>query len=46
MKNFRPAVPGAVDWIVRKLEDAGHETWAVGGAVRDSLAGRASGIGI
>jgi len=43
MKHFRPAVPDAVEWIVRKLEDAGHETWAVGGAVRDSLAGRASG---
>jgi tRNA nucleotidyltransferase (CCA-adding enzyme) len=29
--------------IARKLEDAGHETWAVGGAVRDVLLGRPSG---
>ena len=26
-------------WITRKLEDAGFETWAVGGAVRDALLG-------
>jgi len=32
--------PGAVRWIARTLEDAGFETWAVGGAVRDALAGR------
>ena len=30
--------PDAVRWIVRRLEDAGFETWAVGGAVRDALA--------
>ncbi len=30
--------PEAVRWIVRRLEDAGFETWAVGGAVRDALA--------
>lgn len=35
--------PPAVVWIVRKLEDHGFETWAVGGAVRDGLAGRPSG---
>ncbi len=35
--------PGAVRWICRTLEDAGFETWAVGGAVRDALAGRPSG---
>jgi tRNA nucleotidyltransferase (CCA-adding enzyme) len=29
--------------IVRTLEEAGHETWAVGGAVRDVLMGRPSG---
>lgn len=34
--------PGAVTWIVRTLEKAGHETWAVGGSVRDALAGVAS----
>jgi tRNA nucleotidyltransferase (CCA-adding enzyme) len=31
--------PGAVRWIARKLEEAGFSTWAVGGAVRDALAG-------
>ncbi len=31
--------PDAARWIVRRLEDAGFETWAVGGAVRDALAG-------
>ncbi len=35
--------PGAVRWIARTLEEAGYETWAVGGAVRDALAGRPSG---
>ncbi len=35
--------PGPVRWIVRTLEDAGFETWAVGGAVRDALAGIPSG---
>jgi tRNA nucleotidyltransferase (CCA-adding enzyme) len=35
--------PGAVRWICRTLEDAGFEAWAVGGAVRDALAGRPSG---
>ena len=34
--------PGAVRWIVRTLEDAGFESWAVGGAVRDALLGRSS----
>jgi tRNA nucleotidyltransferase/poly(A) polymerase len=32
-----------VQRIARKLEEAGHETWAVGGAVRDALLGRPSG---
>lgn len=35
-------VPAPVRWIVRTLEEAGHEAWAVGGAVRDALAGRTS----
>ncbi len=34
-----PEAPPAVRWIVRTLEDAGFETWAVGGAVRDVLLG-------
>ncbi len=33
------AVPASVMDIVRRLEDAGHETWCVGGAVRDALRG-------
>ncbi len=41
MIDLRP--PGAVRWICRKLEEAGHDTWAVGGAVRDALAQRPSG---
>jgi tRNA nucleotidyltransferase (CCA-adding enzyme) len=35
--------PGAVRWICRTLEEAGFETWAVGGAVRDALSGVPSG---
>jgi len=31
----RPSAPSPVRWIARTLEEAGHETWAVGGAVRD-----------
>ncbi|HSG07785.1 MAG TPA: CCA tRNA nucleotidyltransferase [Longimicrobiales bacterium] len=30
-------------WITRKLESAGYETWAVGGAIRDALQGHPSG---
>lgn len=36
-------VPPAVRWIVSTLEEEGHETWTVGGAVRDTVAGRSSG---
>ncbi len=36
-------VPGAVRWIVSRLEEAGYETWTVGGAIRDALLGRPSG---
>lgn len=32
--------PRAVREIARRLEDAGYETWAVGGAVRDAVLGR------
>jgi tRNA nucleotidyltransferase (CCA-adding enzyme) len=31
--------PADVRWIARRLEEAGHSAWAVGGAVRDALAG-------
>jgi tRNA nucleotidyltransferase (CCA-adding enzyme) len=34
--------PEAVRWICSTLEGAGFECWAVGGAVRDSLAGNPS----
>lgn len=37
------APPDAVLWIVRTLEERGHETWTVGGAVRDAIRGRAGG---
>lgn len=39
----RPVAPAAVRWITRTLEEAGHETWTVGGAVRDWCAGRPNG---
>jgi tRNA nucleotidyltransferase (CCA-adding enzyme) len=32
------AIPAPVIAILRRLEDAGHETWCVGGAIRDALA--------
>ena len=35
-----PAAPDSVRWVIRRLERAGFETWAVGGIVRDALAGR------
>ncbi|TVR64462.1 MAG: CCA tRNA nucleotidyltransferase [Gemmatimonadales bacterium] len=41
MMDLNP--PGPVPWICRTLERAGFETWAVGGAVRDGLAGRRTG---
>lgn len=39
----RPAfpIPPAADLILRRLEQAGHEAWAVGGCVRDCLLGLA-----
>ncbi|MCH7533503.1 MAG: CCA tRNA nucleotidyltransferase [Gemmatimonadetes bacterium] len=43
MNTARPSAPAAVSWITRTLEEAGHDTWAVGGAVRDALMGRRSG---
>lgn len=39
----RPSAPPAVLWIARTLEDAGFETWTVGGAVRDVLLGLPAG---
>ena len=43
MKAIRLSAPPAVRWITRTLESAGHETWAVGGAIRDALRGHPSG---
>ena len=43
MNGRRLAPPRAVVWITQTLEDSQFETWAVGGAVRDALIGRASG---
>lgn len=37
-----PDAPSSIRWITRTLEDAGFETWAVGGAVRDALRGHPS----
>lgn len=37
------SAPPAVLWITRTLEEAGFETWAVGGAVRDHLLGLPEG---
>ena len=33
-------IPERVSYIIKKLEDAGHEAYAVGGCVRDSMLGR------
>jgi hypothetical protein len=35
--------PPYVRWAARTLEDAGYETWAVGGAIRNTLLGLPSG---
>ena len=35
-----PALPDGALEVLRALESAGHETWAVGGFVRDALLGR------
>ncbi len=39
-KEVRIRIPGAVDRIIRTLEEAGFEAFAVGGCVRDTLLGR------
>ncbi|UCF20913.1 MAG: CCA tRNA nucleotidyltransferase [Gemmatimonadota bacterium] len=38
-RETRLEIPEAVREIAQRLEDHGHETWAVGGAVRDALSG-------
>ena len=39
-EEVRLSPPAPVLAIARKLEDAGYETWCVGGAVRDALLGQ------
>ncbi len=41
--DFTPASPEAVRWLATTLEDAGFETWVVGGAIRDLLLGQPAG---
>ena len=41
--NFEVSLPNQVLWIWRTLEDAGFETWIVGGAIRDIMLGRPAG---
>ncbi len=38
-----PKAPANVRWVTRTLEEAGYETWAVGGAIRNTLLGVSSG---
>ena len=39
----KPSAPGGVRWVTRTLEEAGYETWAVGGAIRNTLLDLPSG---
>ena len=43
MMEPKPSAPRFVRWVTRTLEDAGYETWAVGGAVRNTLLGLPAG---
>jgi tRNA nucleotidyltransferase/poly(A) polymerase len=43
MTDVIPIPPGFVRWATQTLEDAGFETWAVGGAIRNTLLGIPSG---
>ncbi len=38
-----PKPPGHVLWVVKTLEEAGYETWSVGGAIRNILLGLPAG---
>jgi len=42
LQEDRVRAPGSVIELVRRLQEAGHATWCVGGAVRDALLGRPS----
>lgn len=41
--RLQALVPDAVMEVCRRLQEAGHEAWTVGGAVRDALLGRPIG---
>jgi tRNA nucleotidyltransferase (CCA-adding enzyme) len=41
MIEFNMSLPSAVTLALSRLEDAGHEAYVVGGAVRDAMLGRA-----
>jgi tRNA nucleotidyltransferase/poly(A) polymerase len=41
--NAKPWAPSHVRWVARTLEEAGYETWAVGGAIRNTLLGLPAG---
>ena len=43
MKEFRIELPPSVDKIITTLQGHGHEAYAVGGCVRDSILGRIPG---
>lgn len=40
MIEFNMSLPSAVSFALSRLEDAGHEAYVVGGAVRDAMLGR------
>lgn len=39
MKNFRMDLPEGVEEAIRRLDNAGHKGWLVGGCVRDAVMG-------
>ena len=41
--ELMPSPPRFVHWATRTLEDEGYETWAVGGAIRNTLLGLPTG---
>ena len=41
--SFEVSPPDQVLWVWRTLEEAGFETWIVGGAIRDLMLGRPTG---
>lgn len=43
MTSVLPRPPGYVLWATRTLQEAGYETWAVGGAIRNTLLGLSAG---